>query len=224
MNSYSKIINDYVENVKNELKDNLSLLLIIGSSSSDKVICNWSDIDAILVLKKYDFRLIDKIKSISNQYSVKVGTTIYTDKEFLTKKIDPKTYYHLYLLQNNQIKLQFVRDGFSIPNIIFEEIKETHIPYFYWRLHTYKRLFLYDELNKEQYRSLFKITYLIMKAKLILNGDMPKNYDEVFKLYSERFNFEYFDYETFISNYMNDNDDYKKIYEYAKKFLLSICE
>lgn len=224
MNLYSNIIDEYVKEVKKQLEHHLSLILIIGSSSSNKVMEGWSDIDVILVIDKYDFNIIDKIKEISNSYSVKIGTTVYTDKEFLNKNIDPKTYYHLYLLQNGKIDFQYVKDNFNIPIVTFEEIKATHIPYVNWRLHMYKRMFLYDQLNKEQYKSLFKMTYLIMKAKLILNGFFPRNYDEVFKMFSRQYNFKYFDYEKFIANYLSDNEDYKKIYEYAKMFLLEIIE
>ena len=88
----------------------------------------------------------------------------------------------------------------------------------------YKRIFLYDHLDKEQYKSLFKMTYLIMKAKLILDGYFPRNYDEVFKLFSQQYHFEYFDYEKFIADYLNDSEDYKKVYEYAKMFLQEIIE
>ena len=224
MNLYSNVIEDYVKEIKKQLNHYLSLILVIGSSSSNKVMERWSDIDVILVVDKYDFNIIEKIKRISNSYSVKIGTTVYTDKEFLNKNIDPKTYYHLYLLQNNKIKLQYVKNNFNIPIVTFEEIKATHIPYINWRLHMYKRMFLYDCLNKEQYKNLFKMTYLIMKANLILDGFFPKNYDEVFKLFSQQYNFEYFDYEKFIADYLNNSEDYKKIYEYSKMFLLEIIK
>lgn len=223
-NSYSNVINEYVKKMKEELNENLSMLLIIGSSSSDKVMENWSDIDVILVVKKYNFELIEKIKKIVKVFPIKIGTTIYTETEFFEKKIDPKTYYHIFLLQKGEIELQYKRNGFIIPKITFDEIKQTHTPYLYWRLHTYKRMFLYDELSKEQYRVLFKTTYLIMKAKLILSGELPKNYDDVFKLYSKKFAIEYFNYEKFINDYLKDNKDYELIYIYAQNFLLSITE
>lgn len=224
MNLYSNIIDEYVKEIKKQLGHHLSLILVIGSSSSNKVMEKWSDIDVILVIDKYDFDIIEKIKEVSNSYSVKIGTTVYTDKEFLNKNIDPKTYYHLYLLQNDKIDLQYVKDNFNTPIVTFEEIKATHIPYVNWRLHMYKRIFLYDHLDKEQYKSLFKMTYLIMKAKLILDGYFPRNYDEVFKLFSQQYHFEYFDYEKFIADYLNDSEDYKKVYEYAKMFLQEIIE
>ena len=197
-NEYSLVINDYVKRMKCELDEELSLILVIGSSCSSKVIIGWSDIDVILVVKNYNFDIVDKIRIISKNFPVKIGTTIYSEKEFTSKKIDPKTYYHLYLLKNKKIELQYKKDNLSIPDISFEEIKNTHIPYLNWRMHIYKRYFLYDNLNKEQVKTIYKMTYLIMKAILILKGYTPKNYDEVFKTYAKKFNFDYFDYEKFI--------------------------
>ena len=221
-NKYSNIINKYVKTIKKNLLDDLNMILVIGSSCSDKVIKNWSDIDVILVINDYNFNIIEKIKKISNSFEVKIGTTIYTKKEFINKQIDPKTYYHLYLLEKKEIEIQYKKDDLNIPHITFEDIKSTHIPYLYWRIHMYKRLFLYDSLDKEKVKNLYKITYLIMKAILILNNYLPKNYEETFKLYSAKFNIDYFDYKKFISDYLNDNLEYLEIIDYAKNFLLSI--
>ncbi len=223
-NEYSSVISNYVKRMKSELNNELSLLLVIGSSCSSKVIIGWSDIDVILVIRNYNFKIVDKIKNISKDFPVKIGTTIYSEKEFISKKIDPKTYYHLYLLKNKKIELQYVKENFPIPDISFEEIKNTHVPYLNWRMHIYKRYFLYDNLNKEQVKALYKMTYLIMKAILILGGYTPKNYDEVFKTYSKEFNFDYLDYEKFIYDYLNDNYEYRNIIEYAKKFLMKIID
>lgn len=48
--------------------------MIIGSSSSNEVIKNWSDIDALVVLDEYNFKTIEIIKKISNSYPVKIET------------------------------------------------------------------------------------------------------------------------------------------------------
>ena len=224
MNKYQEYINKYVNEIRDTLKDELLLVLIIGSSCSDEVIENWSDIDSILVLKKYDFRTIDIIKKISNSYPVKIGTTIYDKREFEEKNIDPKTIYHLYLLKNKLIDLQYKSNDIKIPDIEFKDVYDSHLPYLYWRLHIYKRNFLYDTLTKEQIKSVFKTTYLIMKAILIIDGEKPKNYRDVFTTFSKKYNYQYYDFESFISNYIADNDKYSDIVEYGKEFLLNIIK
>ncbi len=224
MNSYSKDINKYVEAVKEEFKDDLALVLIIGSSCSSMVMENWSDIDSILVLKKYNFDIINRIKKIINMFSVKIGTTVFTESEFISKKIDPKVFYHLYLLENNQIELQYKREDFILPTVSFDEVKENYLMDYYHVKHELKRTFLYDKLEKEKYRAIFKKAYVIMKSILIIDGELPKNYEETFRGYSKKYNYEYFDYKKFIDDYMKDNEDYKKIYDYVAEFIFNISK
>ena len=224
MNSYSKDINRYVNAVKEEFKDDVALILIIGSSCSNMVIDNWSDIDSILVLKEYNFDVIKRIKNIINQFSVKIGTTVFTESEFESKKVDPKVFYHLYLLDKNQIELQYKREDFTIPQVSFEEVKANYLLDYYHSKHELKRMFLYNKLEKEKYRMIFKKVYIIMKSRLIIDGELTKNYEETFKGYSEKYNYEYFDYIKFIEDYINDNEAYKKIYDYAAKIMFDISK
>lgn len=224
MNKYSIYIDKYVNEMKESLKDKLELLLIIGSSSSNEVIENWSDIDVIVVLDEYNFKTIEIIKKISNSYPVKIGTTVYDKREFEEKNIDPKTIYHLYLYENGIIDLQYKTNSILIPKIEFKDVYNNHLPYLYWRLHIYKRNFLYETLTKEQIKGIFKTTYLIMKAILIIDGETPKNYREVFKTFSKKYDFPYYDFEKFIYDYINDNEQYKNVIDYGKVFLMHIIE
>lgn len=59
-NSYSSIINSYIEKLKEQLKNNLEMIYIIGSSATEDVVVNWSDIDTIIVLKEYNYDNIEK--------------------------------------------------------------------------------------------------------------------------------------------------------------------
>lgn len=78
--------------MKESLKDKLKLLLIIGGSSSNEVIENWSDIDVIVVLDEYNFKTIEIIKKISNSYPVKIVTAVYDKREFEEKILTPKLF------------------------------------------------------------------------------------------------------------------------------------
>ena len=79
-------------------------------------------------------------------------------------------------------------------------------------------------MTKEQIKGIFKTTYLIMKAILIIDGETPRNYRDVFKTFSKKYNFPYNDFENFIYNYLNDNVQYKDIVDYGKVFLLYIIK
>lgn len=81
-NLYSKVISDYIQKMKENFIDELEMIFIIGSSASTKVIENWSDIDVILVIDDYNFDTLDKIKKLTNNFLVKIETTIYSKKEF----------------------------------------------------------------------------------------------------------------------------------------------
>ena len=224
MNRYQKYIDQYIKEMRATLEEKLQFLLIIGSSCSSEVIDNWSDIDVIIVLDEYDFKTIEVIKNISYSYPVKIGTTIYTRREFENKSIDPKTIYHLYLYNKGEIDLQYKNDDIVIPKINYRDVYNSHMPYLFWRLHIYKRNFLYDHLTKEQIKGIFKTTYLIMKAILIIDGETPKNYREVFEGYAKKYSFPYYDFEQFICNYLDNNDQYTNIVEYGKEFLLNVIE
>ena len=93
---YKESIFNYITELKNNLKDVLELVLLIGSSSSGHVVEEWSDIDIILVLENYKIEYVNIIKKIVQKYDIKIGNTIYSKIEFENKRIDPKTYYIYY--------------------------------------------------------------------------------------------------------------------------------
>lgn len=221
-NSYSPIIESYVKKIKDRLKDNLEMIYIIGSSATEDVVANWSDIDVIVVLKEYVLEDIEIIKKVSNSYEIKIGNTLYSKKEFENKNIDSKTYYYLYLYNNKVLDITYLNEDLIIPKITFEEcLLATKIVLFN-DLHNLKRLLTYDFLNKQQLKSMYKKLYVIMKSILIINKKFPKNYVETFKMFSEEFNFEYFDYLKFIDDFRNDNVSIDYIINYSYNFIIYI--
>ncbi len=215
-NSFSNIIEIYVEVLKERLKDNLEMIYIIGSSATNDVIVNWSDVDAIIVLKEYKFDDINVIKNISNSYDIKIGNTLYSKKEFENKIIDSKTFYYLYLYNNNILDICYLSKNLVIPEISFEECVLTTKVILFNDLHNLKRLLTYERLSKQQIKTMFKKLYVIIKSVLIINGKLPKNYKETFEMFSKEFDYEYFDYLKFIEDFRNDDIslEYMKKYSY----------
>ena len=80
-NSYSSIINSYIEKLKEQLKNNLEMIYIIGSSATEDVVVNWSDIDTIIVLKEYNYDNIEKIRQAGADIAV-VGTAIINSDNY----------------------------------------------------------------------------------------------------------------------------------------------
>lgn len=221
-NNFTETIDLYIKKIKRELKKNLKLIYVIGSSATENVIINWSDIDCIIVLNNYSKRDIEIIKEISNSFSVKIGNTIYSKKEFEKGLIDPKTYYYLLLQKNNVLKYQYKSSDLLIPNIELDECKKVTNTILTVDLHNCKRLLTYQEINNNQIKTLFKKIYVIMKSILIINDYIPKNYEETFGLFYEVFKFEYFNYLEFINDFQNDNVDVSKLKDYALKLIVFV--
>ncbi len=223
-NDYTEIIQLYIKKIEKELKENLKLIYIIGSSATDDVIVNWSDIDCIIVLYDYIEKDIELIKKISNSFSVKIGNTIYSKKEFENGLIDPKTYYYLLLQKNNILKFQYKSSDLLIPFVNSSECKKITKTILTIDLHNCKRILTYKKITDNQIKTLFKKIYVIMKSILIMNDYTPKNYRETFKLFHEIFKFEYFNYLDFINDFQNDNVDIIKLKNYALKLIIFVTE
>lgn len=224
LNSYSKIINEYVQNIKLRLKSNLELLYIIGSSATDNVVTNWSDVDCIIVLKNYIQEEIEIIKELSNSFDIKIGNTIYSKEEFEKGLVDPKTYYYLLLQKDNILDFQYKSESLLIPNINYEKCIELTKTILTIDLHNCKRLLTYESLENSQTKTMFKKIYVIMKSMLIIAGYKPKNYKETFEQFTKVFNFEYFDYLKFINEYRNNNIDVTLLKNYALNLIVFVSK
>ncbi len=223
-NAYAKIIKLYIESIKKGLKGNIKLIYIIGSSATEDVVVNWSDVDCIIVLHNYIKKDIEFIRKVSNSFSIKIGNTVYSQKEFEKGLIDPKTYYYLLLQKNNVLNFQYKSGDLLIPFIDSNECKQITKTMLTIDLHNCKRLLTYKEISDNQIKTLFKKIYVIMKSVLIMNDYMPKNYKETFKLFNEVFKFEYFNYLDFINDFRNDNVDVNKLINYALKLIIFVTE
>lgn len=215
---YKESIFNYITELKNNLGDVLKLVLLIGSSSSGYVVEGWSDIDIILVLENYKIEYVNIIKKLVQKYDIKIGNTIYSKTEFENKRIDPKTYYYLLLVQENYIKIQYNSSSLNIPKVTMKECQDQYMTWLMEHFHSYKRMWLYQEISEEKIREIFKNTYLIMKAVLIINNYRPQNYEQVFNLYSEKFNYKKFNYKKFIEEYQKKEYNKTEIINFAKDF------
>ena len=223
-NNYTDIIGDYIENLKGALDNNLELIYIIGSSATKDVVVGWSDIDCIIVISNYNFNDIETIKKISNSYDIKIGNTIYSKKEFEKGLLDQKTIYYLLLYKEKVLNIAYINSNLKIPNIDYNNCKNTTRTVLFNDLHNCKRLLTYMKLDSGQVKSLFKKIYVIMKSILILHNYRPKNYKETFNMFSTNFNYEYFDYLKFIEDFKMNQVDEKKLKNYAFKLIVYVTD
>lgn len=211
INKYEKVLEDFIEKTKIRLNDRVKLILLIGSFLSKKYINNWSDIDLIIVVDKLDKEIFDDISEISNNYGVKIGITLYSEKEINNSLIDIKTTYYFYLYNLKNINIPYINVNFKIPKISKELLLDRIKIGIFNDLHVCKRNLLYKDLNKNIARTQFKLIYNILKKCLILKDIYPLNYEETFIKATEEFNFYKFDYLKFIDDYAKDTIDYTKL-------------
>ncbi len=224
MNDYSEVINDYIDKLKNSLKEQLEMIFIIGSSASDIVINNWSDIDCILVLKELNKKNLKVVTKLSNSYKIKIGNTLYSKKEFEDGLVDGKTYYYLLLNQKGIVNIQYESENLTLPLVNLETLKNVTKIILLNDIHDCKRHLIYKQLNDSQIKRLFKKIYVIMKSILIINEEFPKNYYETFNLFYKRYNFEYFNYLEFINDFQKNNVNILYLKNYALNLIKFIID
>lgn len=122
------------------------------------------------------------------------------------------------LVQENYIKIQYNSSRLNIPKVTMKECQDQYMTWLMEHFHSYKRMWLYQEISEEKIREIFKNTYLIMKAILIINNYRPQNYEQVFNLYSEKFNYKNLNYKKFIEEYQKKEYNKTEIINFAKDF------
>lgn len=222
-NRYDKVINDFKDNLKKLLGDELKSIFLIGSYLSKKYIDNWSDIDLIIVVNQINDKVINCIKLESTKYDIKIGITLYSLSDLKSGKIDSKTAYYFYLYNMKSIDLIY-NTNVKIPTIKKEDMIDKTSNLLYNNMHVCKRSLLYKNKNRELGKTQFKNIYSIIKTFLIINGIYPLNYEETFELFSKNYNFEKFDYMKFIDDYRNDTVDYAYIDMYSMKLIKFVEE
>lgn len=164
--------------LKKDLANTLLLLMVCGSCYNESIIEGWSDIDLVLVINSYNFKIIQTINQIISTSDINIGTTIFSKREFEYCKLDSKSLYHIYLMQNEKIKPIYYNYKLLIPIINFEDIVydiRERLPNI---LHDTKRL-----LYKENARKIIKNLALILKLILINDKYFPKSYTDIFNMF-----------------------------------------
>ena len=202
--SYKDNIMKFYKEIKNILQDNLMLFMVTGSAGIGKIHEGWSDIDILIVTKSYIIDDIRKIQEVISKLSnIKIGTTIYSQKEFENNMIDGKTMYSLLNLYSNNLHLNYYNTKLKIPEITLNMMKQKHLALLPDYVHKLKRLVY---INKYDKKTIIKTMNLIMKIYVVQRNVIPKEYEDVFNKFSYLYNFKKID----IS---------KEFEDYLKKFI-----
>ena len=189
------------------------LYMVTGSVGIGKIHEGWSDIDILIVTKSYIIDDIRKIQEVISKLSnIKIGTTIYSQKEFENNMIDGKTMYSLLNLYSNNLHLNYYNTKLKIPEITLNMMKQKHLALLPDYVHKLKRLVY---INKYDKKTIIKTMNLIMKIYVVQRNVIPKEYEDVFNKFSYLYNFKKID----ISKELNLNDISKEFEDYLKKFI-----
>ena len=211
--SYKENIMIFYKEIKNILKDKLMLFMVTGSVGIGKIHDGWSDIDILIVTKSYIIDDIKKIQEVIRRLSdIRIGTTIYSQKEFESNMIDGKTMYSLLNLYRNNLHLNYYNTDLKIPAVTLDMMKQKHLALLPDYVHKLKRLVY---INKYDKKTIIKTMNLIMKIYVVQKNIIPKEYKDVFSKFSYLYNFKEFD----ILKELNLNDISKEFEDYLKKFI-----
>lgn len=212
-NIYKKSIYEFYDEVKTILKRNLMLFMVTGSAGIGKIHKNWSDIDILIVTRYYNISDIKRINEVINRLSnIKIGTTIYSQKEFSNGMIDGKTMYSLLNVYAKNLYFNYYNEKLKIPIITLEMMKQKHIMLLPDYIHKLKRLVYTKDYDK---KAIIKTMNLIMKIYVVQKNVIPKEYEDVFSKFSSLYNFENFN----ITGELNSNAISIEFENYIKKFI-----
>ena len=133
---------------------------------------------------------------------IKIGTTVYSTTEFRQKKIDLKTAYAIYEMENERLLPNICDRNLEIPLISQNELKEMCNKIIPDALHKLRRL-LYNPNDVTQSNSyenmLFKELSHLMREYLLQEDINATDYQDVFNKFASKFKVEKFDANDFIS-------------------------
>lgn len=221
---YKLLATKITEQLINKLANRLKAAIVIGSSSSDYIITNWSDIDFIIVVDEINSKVIETIKSVVNNNDIKIGCTVYSNNDVTKMLLDSKSHYYFFLLQNGIINYSYKSDDFKINKIKKNDLHVVIYNILLNNMHICKRNLLYDEWDISICKSQFKIIYASMKCMLTLNNVYTLNYKDTFDNYNSLFKFEKLDYLKIIKEIKNNHVDTAYLKKYSLDFINNVTE
>jgi len=165
---YNTVEKNFFNRLRKELGSDILLYCLVGSLGRQDVVCGWSDIDILIVIKKYTCDILEKInKTIAgNNKDIKIGITLYTYKDFINNK-DPKTIHYIESILNNIYHPRIIDNKLKLtyPNLstikVFDWVDFTQLT------HTLKRELLllerYDE--KKTYKIIIALLKILLRSK-----------------------------------------------------------
>lgn len=207
-NAYREAIKIFREEILAKLGSKVKLLTLTGSCARECVHDGYSDIDAIIVIEPYDKDTRIVLNDIVKQIPIKIGTTVFSERELQDDELDTKTKYAIYKMEQGDFQPLIYDDTLNLTKYTFDDIKLAYRECMPSELHSLRRS-LYEE-NEKNYDVIFKNLSHIMRNILIQNGIDCLDYNDVYTKFASLYNLPEFDTEQFIKG-----EDKSQIFNYA---------
>lgn len=151
--------------------------------------------------KKSFFPIYDKdtrknLNDIVKQIPIKIGTTVFSERELQDNELDTKTKYAIYKMEQGDFQPLIYDNTLNLTKYSFDDIKLAYRECMPSELHSLRRS-LYEE-NEKNYDVIFKNTSHIMRNILIQNGIDCLDYHDVYTKFALLYGLPKFDTEEFI--------------------------
>lgn len=195
-NEYRQAIKVFRETIYTKFGNKVKLLMLTGSCARECVHGGYSDIDVIMVVEPYDKETRNILNDIVKKIPIKVGTTIFSEKELQSGELDTKTKYAIYKMEQGDFQPLIYDNMLNLKKYTFDDIKLAYRECMPSELHSLRRT-LYEN-DEKNYDLIFKNLSHIMRNILIQNGIDCLDYHEVYKKFASLYNVPEFDTEEFI--------------------------
>ncbi len=167
IHDYTRCEQDFFNRLVELQSENILFYCVTGSLARNDIIIGWSDIDVILVIKKYSTHWFTDLQKaiLHSGNGLKIGTTTYSKEEFNSNffKI-PNTYIWTALINVTDCRPRIHDKTIILPTASPQMIKEMDIFDVAKFMHTIKREML--DLQKMEEKKIYKIFINLMKIFL----------------------------------------------------------
>lgn len=180
--TYARVESDFFREATRLMGDNLLLYCVTGSLGRNHIVPNWSDIDILLVVERYDSATLAAIQQAiyRTKSPIKVGTTSYSRPEFGNLELlDTKTLLAIRGMRRGVYTPRVRATSLRMPHPTERLIRAREEARFPELLHMYKRCI--QEYSPQGERKLYKQMTDLLKIAIrrqAANVD-PLSYEEV---------------------------------------------
>lgn len=150
--------------LKEKLGNRLRLFAIVGSAGLQKAKDHWSDLDVLIITAPESIGLVyHALGAIIEASSVKLGVTILTQGEVRSLMVDSKVVHYLSLLRDEDIGVQYLGQGYKLPDINAQRDINNSFDHLPIVLHALRREIVAQKVDAKR---LYK--FLILCGKILL--------------------------------------------------------